>query len=81
MREAQAREVAKMVAEEDEVGEVDLVVVGGDLNSTPGSPVMEILLGAGLKDTIALGGEDEKEAVATYGNNLNTYTGDERGDR
>ena len=63
--------------------ESELVVVAGDLNSTPESPVFKKFLRAGLVDTLVdLEGKDEDAASSvTWGHANNTWTAREPGAR
>ena len=79
MREAQAEQVlelARAVAKK-----VDLLVVGGDLNSSPASTVYSKFLGEGLKDTQIELKNSENSRFHTWGHEENTWTSDEDGYR
>ena len=71
-RQAQVEGVVEMVREEEDSGEVDLVVFGADLNDVPDSAAVGILKKAGLVDIV---GEEE---ATTWGRRSNTWTGDGR---
>ena len=79
MREAQAEQVlelARAVAKK-----VDLLVVGGDLNSSPASTVYSKFLGEGLKDTQIELKNSENSRFHTWGHEENTWTSEESGYR
>lgn len=70
VREEQAEQVVGVVREEED--DADLVILAGDLNSTPSSGVYRKLISAGLVDSVyeKLG----EAAFPTWGNEANTYT-------
>ena len=76
-RQAQVEGVVEMVREEEDSGEVDLVVFGADLNDVRDSAAVGILKKAGLVDIV---GEEEavEEEATTWGRRSNTWTGDGR---
>ena len=79
VREAQAEQVlelARAVAKK-----VDLLIVGGDLNSSPASMVYSKFLGDGLKDTQIELKNSEDSRFHTWGNEENTWTSEEVGYR
>ena len=79
VREAQAEEVlslARTIA-----SKVDLLVVGGDLNSTPASKAYTKFVAEGLKDTQIELKDSEHEKFHTWGNEKNTWTSEEPGFR
>ena len=61
----------------------DVVVVAGDLNSTPQSAVYKKFINAGLTDSlVGLKGEDAEDSrYATWGHASNTWTANEMEDR
>jgi len=75
LREKQADDVIRMVASHKTKS--DIVIVAGDLNSRPGSPVYNKFISAGLKDSlIDLEGDKSRDAkYATYGHPDNTWSG------
>ena len=82
VREEQGEEVLEAVARATTTA--DLVVVGGDLNSSPASPTVEGLLGGGLIDTLADlkdEGKAEESMFHTWGNSANSWTAEEEGSR
>ena len=79
MRAAQADQVldlANAVAKK-----VDLLVIGGDLNSSPASTVYSKFLGEGLTDTQIELKKLEDSRFHTWGHEKNTWTSDEEGYR
>ena len=79
MRGAQADQVLELA---DVVAKkVDLVVVGGDLNSSPASTVYSKFLGEGLTDTQIELKKLEDSRFHTWGHEKNTWTSDEEGYR
>ena len=60
---------------------VDLLVVGGDLNSSPASTVYSKFLGEGLTDTQIELKKSEDSRFHTWGHEKNTWTSDEEGYR
>ena len=75
VREAQAEQVldlARSVAKK-----VDLLIVGGDLNSSPASKVYSKFLADGLKDTQIELKKSEGSRFHTWGHEKNTWTADE----
>ena len=81
VRESQAEEVMSMVAEHK--NKADIVVLAGDLNSTPGSPVYKKLISAGMTDSLVnlKGNKSTDTKFATYGHADNTWTAEEHTDR
>ena len=79
MREAQAEQaldLARAVAKK-----VDLLIVGGDLNSSPASKVYSKFLREGLKDTQIELKSSEDSRFHTWGHEKNTWTSEEDGYR
>ena len=79
MREAQAEQLldlAQTVAKK-----VDLLIVGGDLNSSPDSKVYSKLLGEGLLDPQIEMENSRKPRFHTWGHEKNTWTSKEDGYR
>ena len=74
VREKQADEVIALVASHKKKS--DVVVVAGDLNSTPGSAVYKKFISAGLTDTLvnSKGKESGNLKYNTYGHASNTWT-------
>ena len=81
VRESQAEEVLAMVA--DHKDKSDIVVVAGDLNSTPGSPVHKKFISAGMTDSLVnlKGDKSSDPEFATWGHADNTWTAAEHPDR
>jgi endonuclease/exonuclease/phosphatase family metal-dependent hydrolase len=81
VREKQADDVIAMVAAHKD--ESELVVVAGDLNSTPESPVFKKFLRAGLVDTLLdlEGKHEDATSSVTWGHANNTWTAREPGAR
>jgi len=80
-REKQADDVIKMV--EAHKTKSDIVIVGGDFNSLPGSPVYNKFISAGLTDTLVeLEGENSSDPkFATYGHSKNKWSSKYDADR
>lgn len=78
LREKQADDVIKLIA--DHKTKSDVVIVAGDLNSTPGSPVYNKFISAGLTDTLVeLEGEKSSDhKYATWGHSENTWSSQDR---
>ena len=79
MREAQAEQaldLARAVAKK-----VDLLIVGGDLNSSPASKVYSKFLREGLKDTQIELKNSEDARFHTWGHENNSWTSEEDGYR
>ena len=75
MREAQAEQaldLARTVAKK-----VDILIVGGDLNSSPASKVYSKFLGDGFKDTQIELKKSEDSRFHTWGHEKNTWTSEE----
>ena len=79
VREAQAKEVLSL--SRTIASKVDLLVVGGDLNSTPASKAYAKFVAEGLKDTQIELKDSEHEKFHTWGNEKNTWTSEEPGFR
>ena len=82
VREEQGEEVLEAV--EQAASAADLVVVGGDLNSSPASATVAGILEGGLTDTLAdlkAGGKAEDSMFHTWGNMANSWTAEEEGYR
>ena len=81
LREKQAEDMMKLIA--DHKTKSDVVIVAGDLNSTPGSPVYNKFISAGLTDTLVeLEGEKSSDPkYATWGHSENTWSSEDRPDR
>ena len=81
LRKKQAEDVLKLVAAHKTKS--DVVIVAGDLKSTPGSPVYNKFISAGLTDTLVkLEGEKSSDhKYATWGHSENTYSSEDRPDR
>ena len=77
MREAQAEQVLDFARTLSK--KVDLLIVGGDLNSSPASKVYSKFLGEGLTE-IELG-KSREPRFHTWGHEKNTWTSDEDGYR
>ena len=69
-------ELARAVAKK-----VDLLIVGGDLNSSPASTVYSKFLGSRLKDTQVELKNSEDSRFHTWGHEKNTWTSEEDGYR
>ena len=79
MREDQAEQaldLARTIA-----NKVDILIVGGDLNSSPASRVYSKFLGDGFKDTQIELKKSEDSRFHTWGHEKNTWTSDEAGYR
>ena len=79
MREDQAEQaldLARSVA-----NKVNILIVGGDLNSSPDSKVYSKFLGDGFKDTQIELKNSEDSRFHTWGHKKNTWTSDEAGYR
>ena len=79
MREAQAEQVldlARTIAKK-----VDILIVGGDLNSSPASKVYSKFLREGLKDTQIELKNSEDARFHTWGHEKNSWTSEEDGYR
>ena len=79
VREAQAEQVLELARAVSK--KVDLLIVGGDLNSSPASMVYSKFLGDGLKDTQIELKNSEDSRFHTWGHEENTWTSEEVGYR
>ena len=82
VRKEQGEEVLVAVAKA--AAATDLVVVGGDLNSSPASPTVAGILDTGLIDTLADlkdAGNANNSIFHTWGNTANSWTAEEEGYR
>lgn len=78
VRESQADDVIELIAAHED-DQADLIIVAGDLNSTPGSVVYNKFLDAGLTDSLVdLEGENSDAPMfVTWGHDDNTWTAGE----
>ena len=79
VREAQAEQVLDLARTVSK--KVDLLIVGGDLNSSPDSKVYSKFLGEGLTDPQIELGNSRKPRFHTWGHERNTWTSEEDGYR